>query len=566
MTHLLDLDAEPSRIKLRGPQPGWLEDLDRDLSTHTRILCVAPGGVGKTTLFAALSDRWWQRGQRTLVLENRDRLTRQTAKRIADETGLEVEIEMADEHASPFAPIVVACTATLGKVSRLTGFSDSHFGLLVADEAHLSMAPSWQRILRYFHYGSESLTEDWQPPEDGSYEPKARIAGFTATPDIGEKRSLGEFYQMVERDGQKRWSVDYTYLDAVNDGWLVRPVQKCIPVKIDLRKYKAGHAPNGTDFKTSDLTEALIPIIEELADQIVINASDRKTIAFLPSLECATMMAEALNRRGLRAIFVSGECLDKNEKTDEFATAGVGTVLCNAVLFNYGIDFPDVNCIAWLRATLSRAFYIQGIYRGTRLLPGIVDGLATADERRAAIAASNKDHLLILDPLFVSDRIDLLDAYDLYTDKPEVKERMKAAGPPSAEAAREAERDFIKALEKEAKKHARKSARTIDPLKFALSIGDDTITNYNPTEIWEMQRPSATQIQFFEKNKIDHSAIKFKGLAQKIIGRYITRLKMGLASPHQLSFMKQLGFSDEATATMTASEAKAAIDARLKGR
>ncbi len=274
-------------VALRGPQPQWLETLDTDLQAFTRILCVAPGGVGKTTLFAALAARWHARGIKTLVLENRERLTRQTAKRIADETGLEVSIEMAEEHASPFAPIVVACVQSLGKVGRLTGFADNHFGLIVPDEAHLSRAPSWVRILNYFHYGAESLEDGWHPPEDGTYEPKGKICGFTATPDIGSKRSLREFYQTTERDGRRQWSVDYSYLDAVNDGWLVRPVQKSIPVKIDLRKYKATHTPNGNDFKVSDLTEALIPIIEELAEQVVEHASlDREVAGLLHGLGC----------------------------------------------------------------------------------------------------------------------------------------------------------------------------------------------------------------------------------------------------------------------------------------
>lgn len=557
-----DAPAAP-RITLRGLQPQWLETLETDLIEKDRILAVAPGGIGKSTVFAALAARFHERGLRTLVLENRERLTEQTAKRLRDETGLDVEIEMGEQRAGPFAPIVVACVQSLAKVGRLTGFADDHFGLIVPDEAHLSMAPQWLRIMRYFHYGAESLAEDWRKPEDGTYTPNAKIVGFTATPDIGEKKSLTQFYQQVERDGQPRWSVDYTYLDAVNDGWLVKPVQKCIPVKIDLRKYRAGHTTHGTDFKAGDLSAALIPIIEELAEQVVIHAADKKTIAFLPSVESATMLADAINRRGLRTIFVSGECLDKNDKTDLFAAAGPGTVLCNAVLYNYGVDFPDVDCIAWFRATLARAFYIQGIYRGTRVLPRILDGLETSEERRAAIAASSKPYLLILDPLFVSDRIDLLDAYDLFTDKPEVKAKMKAAGAPSAEAAAEAERDFIKALNKAAKKAERKAARTIDPLAWAVSLGDSAIQNYEPQAGWEAGPPTQGQLDFIRRQGMATDAIKSKGLASKIIGRLMTRFNLNLATPAQLQLLLQLGHDEQQAATLTKREASDLLDRRL---
>lgn len=549
-----DFDDRPV-FALRGKQPEWLETILRDITIHSRLLVVAPGGVGKTTLFAALAARMWERGIRTLVLENRDRLTRQTADRIRDETGLDVDVEMANDHASPFAPVVVACVATLGRVNRLTGFSDSHFGLIVPDECHFSLAPQFQRILRYFHYGAASLDEEWPTPDDGTYPVKASVVGFTATPDIGEKKNLGQFYQ--------HRSVDYTYLDAVNDGWLVRPVQKNIPLKIDLRKYKAGQTPNGNDFRSSDLSEALIPIMEELADQHVAHAHDKKSIAFLPSVECAQMMTVALNRRGHKAIFVSGECLEVDENTEEFVRSGAGTTMCNAVLYAYGVDFPDVDCIGWYRATLSRAFYIQGIYRGTRVLHGVVNGLDSPEDRKAAIAASSKPFLLILDPLFVSDRIDLLDAYDLFTDKPEVKAKMKVIGEPSEESAREAERDFIKALEKEARKHVRKKARTIDPLKFSLMVGDDALANYVPQTAQERRPPTEGQIGFLQRQRVDVSAIKSFGYASKLIGRIMTRLENHLASYEQLQFLKHLGMPEVETVGLKNKEASALID-RLK--
>lgn len=573
MIEVLDVDfadevAPPPApaFTLRGHQPEWLAAIERDLTTHSRLLAVAPGGVGKTTLFAALAARHHARGIRTLVLENRDRLTRQTADRIRNETGIDVDIEMGDQHASPYAPIVVASVQTLGRENRLTGFADDHFGLIVPDEAHFSLAPQWQRVLKYFHYGAESLADGWIQPPDGTYVPKGRIVGFTATPDIGSKRSLTEFYQMIERgDGQRNWSVNYSYLEAVKDGWLVGPVQKNIPVKIDLRKYKATHTPNGTDFKTSDLSAALIPIIEELAEQTATEARGKKTIAFLPSVECAQMMCDALIRRGMKAIFVSGECLDASDKTDAFAASGPGTVLCNCCLYVYGVDFPDVDCIAWYRATISRAFYIQGIYRGTRvLLPkGVLESCRTAEERRAAIARSRKTHLLVIDPLFVSDRIDLLDAYDLFSDKPKVKAAMKASGEFSAESAEKATRDFIKSLNREAKKHARKKARTIDPLAWAVSLGDDALKSYTPEPGWESGPPTDGQLDFLRKQGMAVDGIKSKGLASKLIGKLMTRINLHLATPSQLSLMHKLGLDEQTCATLTMKEASVLLDRTL---
>ncbi len=545
---------EVASFRLRDYQQEWRINVAEDRKTFSRILGVAATGTGKTSYFASAAADEWKKGGRTLVLENRDKLVRQTAKRIREETGLEVDVEMASDHASPFAPVVVASVQTLARDTRLTGFAEGHFSLVVPDESHHALAKSWQRVLNYFHYGASSLTPEWVAPLDGTYIPKCHVLGVTATPELGTKQSLAEFYQ--------KQSFSYQYLNAVRDGWLVPPVTKNIPLKIDLKGLRTGRTPNGSDFKPGDLSERLIPVLEALAEQIVNEASDRKGIVFVPSIECARLLAAAITRKGLVGIFVSGECLDVDEKTEVFVQSGPGTFLCNACLYVEGADFPDVSCVVPARATKSVGFYKQQIGRGTRVLKGTVDHLPTPELRRAAIAASPKPNLLILDPLWISDRIDLCDAYDLFTDKPEVKAKMKASGTAPTEAsAEQAERDFIKALEKEAKKHARKAARTIDPLAWAVSIGDAALANYIPETTWDGNPPTAGQVDFLRKQGIDCTAIKWKGLASKIIGRVISRINLGLATASQLDFMHRLGLDEQKCATMTIREASALIDA-----
>ncbi len=554
-------DAPATRsFSLRDYQQEWFRCIAEDRKTFSRILLVAATGTGKTSIYAAVAaDEWGKKSGRTLILENRDKLVRQTANRIFKETGIETDIEMASEHASPFAPIVVASVQTLCRDARLISFEEGHFQLVVADESHHALSKSWQKVLNYFHYGAASLAEGWVAPVDGEYTPKSHVLGVTATPELGSKQSLAEFYQ--------KQTAQYQYLNAVRDGWLVRPEMRSIPLSINLKGLRPGRTPNGSDYKPEELSERLIPVLEALAKQICQEAWDRKTICFTPSVECARILSDAINRNGLRGIFVSGECLDVDEKTEEYVQAGLGTVLCNCCLYTEGADFPDTSCIVVARATKSVGFYKQMIGRGTRVLPGVVDGLPTPDLRRTAIANSAKPNLLILDPLWISDRIDLCDAYDLFTDKPEVKVKMKDSGvPPSEESAREAERDLIKALEKEAKRHARKQARTIDPLAWAVSVGDAALANWVPETTWDSAPVTEGQISFLRKNGIDTSNLKYKGLASKIIGRVLARIKLGLATCHQLSFMHQLGLDEQTCATLTIAEATAVIDRTLKDK
>lgn len=547
-------------FRLRNYQRQWQNDVAKDRAEgFSRVLIDAPGGTGKTSYFASeASDEWRIRGGRTIILENRDRLVRQTADRIRNETGLSVDIEMADEYASHSAPIVVASVQTLGRASRLLGFADDHFSLVISDEAHLSLAPQWVRVMNYFHYGAESLNEGWKKPDDSNYKPKAFIVGTTATPDLGKKRSLGAIYQ--------KFSARYYYLQAVEDGWLVPPITECIPVKIDVRKLRTGRTSNGTDFRPEDLSAVIIPILDELAKQVRDKAWNRKTMCFLPSVECARLMAEALCRMGMNASFVSGECLDIDEKTDAFQKSGAGSVLCNCAIYVAGVDFPDCDCVAWFRPTLSRAFFIQGLYRASRVLPGLVNDDMTAEERRMAISLSTKQNMLVLDPLFVSDRIDLCDFYDLFTDNPEVKKKIKIAGDVSLEIVEKAERDFVKALEKAAKKQEHKTSRIINPLAWALSLGDAKLASWEPENSWDAAPPTAGQIQLLRQFHIDVSKIKYKGLAHYVIGKILHRKNLGRASPGQLDMLHLLGISEEQAALLSEAEAKATIQAIKSGQ
>lgn len=511
----------------------------------SRLLLDAVGGSGKTTYAGSLAlDAWNLRQGRTLILENRQQLVEQTAKRFADETGLEVDIEMSEHRASPHVPLVVASVASLGRLNRLTSFADTHFEYIFADEAHNSTANLFLRIMRYFHYGAESLSEGWEPPKDGTYTPKACIIGITATPDSHGKKNLGNFYQA--------FADRYSYLQAIEDGWLVGIQEHNIPVRIDTRSFRKKATDHGTDFSEADETAAIIPVIEELAQQVVTLASARKTMCYLPSKECVLLMAAALNRRGLKALYVLGDCLDRDEKTDEFYNHGPGVALCLCAMYVEGTDFPDVDTVAWFRPTLSPSFYKQGIYRCSRTLPGLVNDAMGAEGRRAAIAASCKPWSMVISPFFISDKIDIMSVVDLFVDR---SVNTRKTGPKDFTDAAKL-RDYIAALEKAADKHANKQARTINPVSFALSLG---VTNYAPNTMSEEAPPSRDMLDFLLEHGISTVDVKTAGQASLLVDRLRERQRLGLASPKQLMFLKLLGIPEDKAVLMKAGQAGAII-------
>lgn len=543
--------ATPTKFKLRGRQPEWIEAIEKDELTHRRLLAVAPGGIGKSSVMGVLAARKWQKGIRTLITENREHLTEQTAKRIRDETGLEVEVEMGDQHASPYAPVVVASVQSLGRTNRLTGFSPDHFGMVVPDECHMCLAPQPKRILNYFHWGEESLADDWVRPDDGLYVPRSTIVGFTASPNLSGQRNLGEMFQKT--------SVNYPFLDSIDEGWLVGIVEENIPVKIDTRKFRRRQTAEGADFNVADQNAVIIPIINELAEQIVTRAKNRKTICFLPSVDCSRSMTDVLNKMGMRAIFVSGECLNKSDKIDEYNAAPPGTVLVNCALVVYGVDFPDTNCIAPFSAVISKVNYIQKIYRGTRVLPGILQDWMDADQRKAAIAASAKPYLLVLSPFYISDRIDICEPFDLYATSDLYKKSKSRPDLTKPSAIR----DYIAALEKAADKHQHRQPRTIDPTAYSLSISDQALAHYVPETEADARPATKAELDFLLAHHINTAAIKCSGEAQKFIGRIMERDRLGLAKPGQLNFLIRLGIPEDKAMMMKAGQAGAIIGRKI---
>lgn len=544
----------PTGFKLRDYQEGALAAIREGWNTYNRLLLVMATGGGKTVIFSQVTREEVAKGGRVLILAHTEELLDQAADKLERSTGLESEREKADEYAGPTASVVVASVQTLARVSRLTGFSDDHFSLVIVDEAHRSLADSYQRVLNYFHFGAASLAEDWKAPAVGiEYIPKARVLGVTATADRGDKRNLGEFFQHC--------AYDFGMLEACRDGYLVRPIVKSLPLKLDLR----GVHKRAGDYAADEIAERITPFLKEIAANIAREAQDRKTVCFLPSVETARLLSEALSAEGLGGTFVSGACPDRAEKIAAFKEAPKGSALCNAMVLIEGYDQPDVSCICVLRPTKVRSLFVQATGRGTRVLPGVIDGIDTPEARCAAIRASGKPDLLILDFLWLCDRLDLVKPVDLIAKNPETREKMIAMGDGDLlDMEGLAARDLLASLEKAARKHKNKAARTIDPLAWCMSLGDTMLAGYEPETPVDSLPADIHQLDFIrkvgvldlmERGGVNIGETLCRGLASKIIDRVVSRDKAGLASPKQVQLLMQFGLSEDDA--MQASKKKA---------
>jgi len=416
-------------------------------------------------------------------------------------------------------------------------WENNHFSLVVVDEAHRTLAKSYLKVLNYFREGG------------------AKILGVTATADRGDKRGLGEFYQ--------KCSYTYNLLDACKDGYLVPPIVKQMPLKIDVQGMKLSRSINGADLDAKEVAKRLHPLLEEIAKCLIDEAGDRKTIIFMPSIDTARQLSEHIESLGGCADFVSGQCKDRDEKIARYKRGDV-QFMCNCMLLTEGFDHDEIDCVCILRPTKIRSLYSQCVGRGTRTLTGLIDGVESREERLRLIANSRKPNLLILDFIWLSDRLDLIKPVNLFSKgRKDLADKMQelADGEEvqdllAIEAS--AERDMLESIEKEASKHRRKKSRLIDPLKLAKNIHDIELADYQPTSKWEEDEPTSKQKEILERNGINTDAIVSKGHASLVLDRIFNRHKLGKSTIKQVNFLSKLGVSN--SDELTKDEAKAMID------
>jgi superfamily II DNA or RNA helicase len=468
---------------------------------HKRTLLVLPTGTGKTIVFAAVAEDQVRRGERVLVLAHRGELLEQAAQKIGTVSGLGCAVEKAEQSsAGSWYRITVGSVQTLMREKRLDRFEPDHYGTIIVDEAHHILSDSYQRVLDHF--------------------PEANVLGVTATPDRGDMRNLGQYFDSL--------AYEYRITQAIKDGYLCKIKAQTIPLKLDM----SGVGTQAGDYKAADVGHALDPYLDKIADEMRTYCAGRKTVVFLPLIETSRHFCALLQAQGFRAAEVNGNSDDRAEILENFA-AGEYDVLCNSMLLTEGWDCPSVDCIVVLRPTKIRSLYCQMIGRGTRLAPG-------------------KDHLLVLDFLWHTTRHELCRPACLICESPEVADKMtenleqaeEAVDLEAAEAI--AQTDVIaqreEALAKMLEEQRHRKRALVDPLQFEYSIQAEDLSSYVPAFPADMAPPTKKQLELLERRGIFPDEITCFGKAQMLINRLMKRQEDGLTTPKQIRLLERYGF------------------------
>lgn len=472
-----------------------------------KTLLVLPTGCGKTVVFAKVTEDCVRQGNRVLILAHRGELLDQAADKLMKTTGLGCALEKAENTClGSWFRVVVGSVQTLMRQKRLDQFPEDFFDTIIIDEAHHCISDSYQKVLKHF--------------------PDAQILGVTATPDRGDMQNLGQFFESL--------AYEYTLPKAIKEGYLTPIKALTIPLKIDMSSVSV----QAGDFKASDIGTALDPYLEGIAEEMKKYCSDKKTVVFLPLVKTSQKFRDLLNEHGFQAAEVNGNSQDRAEILADFET-GKYNVLCNSMLLTEGWDCPSVDCIVVLRPTKVRSLYCQMVGRGTRLFPG-------------------KDHLLLLDFLWHTERHELCHPASLICSNEEVAQKMtenleEAAGCPIdiEDVEQKASEDVVaqreEALAKQLAEMKRRKKKLVDPLQFEMSIQAEDLSGYVPAFGWEMGPPSDKQKSTLEKLGILPDQIENAGKAAKLLDRLDKRRNEGLTTPKQIRFLEGRGFQHVGT-------------------
>lgn len=467
-----------------------------------RTLLVLPTGCGKTIVFAKVTEDCVRQGDRVLILAHRGELLEQAADKIAKATGLGCATEKADQTCiGSWFRVTVGSVQSMMRETRLGQFDSSYFNTIIIDEAHHCISDSYQKVLGHF--------------------PDARVLGVTATPDRGDMKNLGSYFESL--------AYEYTLPKAIRSGYLSKIKALTLPLRLDL----SGVGIQSGDFKAGDLGTALDPYLYQIADEMMEHCINRKTVVFLPLVKTSQKFRDILNEKGFRAAEVNGDSADRAQVLEDFEQDKYN-VLCNSMLLTEGWDCPSVDTIVVLRPTKIRSLYSQMVGRGTRLFPG-------------------KDHLLLLDFLWHTERHELCHPADLICTDQEVAKAMTkhmedAAGCPMdiEEAEKAAAEDVVaqreEALAKQLSEMRKRKKKLVDPLQFEMSIQAEDLSGYIPAFGWEMEPPSDKQKKTLEKLGILPDEIDNAGKAAKLLDRLDKRREDGLTTPKQIRFLEGRGF------------------------
>ncbi len=308
------------------------------------MLLYLPTGAGKTVIatFIIKALRGMPGFGKVLFVAHRREILDQTARTVEQHLPrLEVQIEQGERVSQGDAAVTIASVQSL--VRRKERYDPKEFALIVCDECHRALAPTWEEVIDYFHThaGEETL-----------------LLGMTATPNRTDGRSALDVFG--------RTAFEISRPDLEDLGYLVpmRYFTVRSDLSLDRVKMSGGDFQVGALSKVMDAPKTRALTVKAWLEQ----GGGKKTIAFCAGVEHALHLAEDFGALGVRAAKIDGKTKNRGELLQQFARGDI-QVLTNYGVLTEGFDDPTVECILMARPTTSPLVYTQCVGRGLRTAP-----------------------------------------------------------------------------------------------------------------------------------------------------------------------------------------------------
>ncbi len=324
-------------VTLRDYQETAVSDVRVAMRQHQRILLVLSTGAGKTVVFSYIASAAAEKGKKVLILAHRDQLIKQASNKLKD-YDVDHGIIMAGFTPSPHAKVQVGSVQTLvRRLGKIKFVPD----VIVVDEAHLSAANSYIKILEFW--------------------PQAKVLGVTGSPVRLDNKPLGRAHGGVYDHMVKGISIK----KLIERGFLVKPVVYGSEQELDLTGIKTSMG----DYQTEALAELVDKpkITGDAVKQYQKICNGAPAVAWCVTIEHATHVADAFNSAGIPAVMLCGEHDGPfRDKVLKALASGEVKVVTFVGILVEGVDCPAISCVILLRPTLSLASYLQVIGRGLR--------------------------------------------------------------------------------------------------------------------------------------------------------------------------------------------------------
>lgn len=332
---------------LRPYQARVVKDAVAALKKHKNTMVIGSTGAGKTIMLAALAG---EIGGKTLIMQHRQELIDQNRKKFLLVNPDQTTSLFTAETKSFAGDAVFSMQQTLCRNLSVI----PKFDHLIVDETHHLAARTYQDIFKAVKQRN----------------PDCLLTGFTATPERGDRKSLGEFFNNV--------SAKIGVRELVQKGFLVEPRAMVVDVGVNPELARINTTSNfGDQAEVAQLLDTEV-INEEVIRHWRQHASDRKTIVFCSTVQHAIDVAKSFSDSGINSDVVTGDMpTTARQETLRRFDKGATQVLVNVAVLTEGFDSQPVSCVILLRKCSDKSTMIQMAGRGLRIVdpelyPGVV--------------------------------------------------------------------------------------------------------------------------------------------------------------------------------------------------